>query len=229
MSERLHSETVPAHLRYRGKLDRVESHQVSGWALIEGVAERPVLEIIQDGELFGTVEANQYRADLEQAGIRDGHHAFTFTAPEGLELDPERVRAFFLGTAVALRPPLGAGGAQDAVTTQTNLIRDAVRELKAHSKSRLPALERLAHRALSTMQDSADNANKTLGRIEQRVADLEYGVAGHTIQTFMERYLAEQDRSSNHRLKHFTVIGVLLVLVQLASVAFIAWQYGFAR
>lgn len=218
--------TTPAHLRYRGKLDRVEETQARGWALIDGCEDRPVLEFVQDGELLGTLEANQYRADLEQSGIRDGCLAFVFDAPEGVTLDPERLRVFFLGTAVALRPPLGAGGAEDAITTQTALIRDAVRELRAHSKSRLPALERLANQALSAMQESADNTNKTLGRIEQRVADLEYGVAGHTIQTFMERYLAAEDRLSSRKLDRLTLIGVLLLLAQLALLVLAAWNHG---
>lgn len=207
--------TASVHLRYRGKVDRVEETQARGWALIEGVEDHPVLEIVQDGELLGIVEASLYRADLEHSGIRDGSYAFIFDAPDGVTLDPALLRAFFLGTAVALRPPQGAGGVEDAVTTQSALIRDAVLELKANTKSRLPALERLANQALSAMQESADNTNKALGRIERRVADLEYGVAGHTIQTFMERYLAEEDRLSSRKLNRLMLICVLILLAHL--------------
>jgi autotransporter-associated beta strand protein len=68
----------------RGYVDRITPHVVEGWAQNADYPEAPVcLDICADGRLIGHALANRYRADLKQAGLGSGHHAFVFQPPTG--------------------------------------------------------------------------------------------------------------------------------------------------
>jgi hypothetical protein len=57
---------------------------VEGWAQDEAAPEAPVvLDIARAGRRIGRVLANRYRADLRQAGLGSGCHAFRFALPPG--------------------------------------------------------------------------------------------------------------------------------------------------
>jgi len=42
--------------------------------------------VLADGCVIGRVLANRHRADLEDAGLGCGRHAFRFAAPKGVDL-----------------------------------------------------------------------------------------------------------------------------------------------
>jgi SAM-dependent methyltransferase len=91
--------------QYVGFLDRADVSGVSGWAWD---ALRPesavVVEVLVDGTLRGTVEADKYRQDLLAAGIGDGNHGFSFRLPaetgDGRE---HQIHVRISGTTVGLR------------------------------------------------------------------------------------------------------------------------------
>jgi glycosyltransferase involved in cell wall biosynthesis len=70
---------------WRGFLEVVKRDWLYGWAQDEANPEsRLVLRISDNGVPLGEVVADQYRPDLESAGIGDGHHAFSMNVPGGL-------------------------------------------------------------------------------------------------------------------------------------------------
>jgi hypothetical protein len=70
-------------MRPRSHLERIqEQGLVSGWCWDESHPDRAVsLIILVDGEPVGTTVADMFRADLEQAGIGNGAHAFSYLLP----------------------------------------------------------------------------------------------------------------------------------------------------
>jgi hypothetical protein len=71
-------------LPLRGYVDAVTDGRISGWAQNPQYPEAPVcLDIFSDGRLIGQTLANQYRGDLETAGLGSGRHAFDFAMPAG--------------------------------------------------------------------------------------------------------------------------------------------------
>jgi Hint domain len=91
-----------------GFVDRVTPRVIEGWAQNADHPEAPVcLDVYAGGRLLGQVLANRYRADLEQAGMGSGCHAFAFAPPPGVALLPEAidVRRSLDG---ALLPPTAA-------------------------------------------------------------------------------------------------------------------------
>jgi hypothetical protein len=69
----------------RGRLDRVESALISGWAQDSAAPGRPVGLVIRiNGEAVGRVLANRYRPDLEASGHGSSHHAFELVLPKPL-------------------------------------------------------------------------------------------------------------------------------------------------
>ena len=75
-----------------GYVDRIRATAIFGWAQNGDAPEAPVcLDIYTDGKLIGRVLANSYRDDLKRAGLGSGRHAFAFTPPAGVMLDPATV------------------------------------------------------------------------------------------------------------------------------------------
>jgi hypothetical protein len=68
----------------KGSIDAVQNGQCHGWALDPEAATPAEIEVFIDGEPIGRGLANRYRADLEQAGLRDGRLAFSIEIPETL-------------------------------------------------------------------------------------------------------------------------------------------------
>jgi hypothetical protein len=64
----------------RGFVEQAGPRRVSGWAR-EG--ETPVwLDVRWDGRRVARVLANQYRADLREAGLGSGNHGFNVALPD---------------------------------------------------------------------------------------------------------------------------------------------------
>lgn len=72
---------------FRGYVEQASREEVRGWAWDDGRDDIPVgLVVTVDGEAVGRCTANAYRADLQQAGIGQGRHAFAFSFGEPLSL-----------------------------------------------------------------------------------------------------------------------------------------------
>lgn len=68
----------------KGSIDAVHNGQCYGWAM-DSDAQQPIeVEGFVDGKSVGRRLADAYRADLEQAGLRDGRLAFCVEIPEAL-------------------------------------------------------------------------------------------------------------------------------------------------
>jgi hypothetical protein len=66
-----------ARRRFQGMLDLVWQWRLHGWCWEVGSAGPLDVDICLDGKTVAAVRADQYRDDLKQAGIGDGHHAFS--------------------------------------------------------------------------------------------------------------------------------------------------------
>ncbi len=73
------------HGALRGYVDQPGPTICTGWAQDVENPETPVcLDILVDGAQFAHVLANLYRADLRQAGLGSGCHAFRAPLPAGI-------------------------------------------------------------------------------------------------------------------------------------------------
>lgn len=76
----------------RGALDFIDHNEVRGWAQDERSPHAAVSLLISDNrDPIGRVSADGFRADLKEAGIGDGRHAFEFRFPAGLTADSRHV------------------------------------------------------------------------------------------------------------------------------------------
>ena len=79
----LASAAAPGPLQ--GRLDEVSRGCIRFWAYDPSTPDTAVrLRVIDNGVVLGEAVADQYRADLEEAGIGDGCHAFHMHIPGGL-------------------------------------------------------------------------------------------------------------------------------------------------
>ena len=98
----------------------ITSSRVAGWAQNVESPEAPVcLDIYAGGELIGRTLANQYRKDLEHAGLGSGWHSFAFTPPAGMT---------FASDAVEVRRSLDGASLNLSLSCETNI---ASRESRA--------------------------------------------------------------------------------------------------
>jgi hypothetical protein len=86
---RIDARAVPEQQRSQGPLlghlDGVVDGRIFGWACDAAAPDLPVrLRIVDDGVVIGEVVADQYRPDLEQAGISGGRHGFELIVSAGL-------------------------------------------------------------------------------------------------------------------------------------------------
>lgn len=73
-----------------GCIDLLTSNRLEGWAWRPGQPDQPVtVQLLLDGWIVRSVDATQYRPDLEQAGIGDGRHGFVLPIlPQDMEQRP---------------------------------------------------------------------------------------------------------------------------------------------
>lgn len=63
----------------KGTLDLVNSTTIAGWAWQPSTPNQPIdVHIYVDGQLKAVVRADQYRPDLQSAGIGNGSHGFSY-------------------------------------------------------------------------------------------------------------------------------------------------------
>jgi len=76
-----------------GNLEDATVSRIRGWACDRGRPEVPVnLEILVDDRVLARVVANRFRADLERAGIGNGHHGFDLRMDGPLSRDGDLVQ-----------------------------------------------------------------------------------------------------------------------------------------
>ncbi|TAD89651.1 MAG: hypothetical protein EAZ99_09700 [Alphaproteobacteria bacterium] len=215
---------------YRGCIDRVAEDHLAGWALIEGQTGPAVLEVLQRGELLGHVTAQAFRADLQRAGLRDGHVAFTFTAPTGVSLDAAEVRVCFAGTAVALRPPRAVGGSADPMARHVADLNDLITSLKLLTTSTLPQLERghtaalgAIATALQARQDTLAQLSTAAEEVKQTTTFLSLSFGDQLKHTIREEVAAASDAMVGRVVRALLAVIVIAVLGGAAAGAGIAW------
>jgi autotransporter passenger strand-loop-strand repeat protein len=72
----------------QGGLDIVDHDMIAGWAFDQDLPDTPVtLRILDNGAQIAELVADQFRADLVDAGIGDGRHGFLLTLSEPLAAD----------------------------------------------------------------------------------------------------------------------------------------------
>ncbi len=102
------SPTPPPHGEVQGFIDEATRDFVRGWAWFKDNGQDAVeLEVLDDGTLIGTVFANEFRADLAEAGIGNGWHGFHLHFPRRLGTDKPHcitVRGKGCGTMLAGAP-----------------------------------------------------------------------------------------------------------------------------
>lgn len=100
----------------RGSIDSVHNGYCYGWAMDTNVPMPIEVEVFIDGQLGGRGMADGYRADLEQAGLRDGRLAFCIEIPDakrdgnhhGIEVRTTDGRSVAASDAIQIVPKLTA-------------------------------------------------------------------------------------------------------------------------
>ncbi len=62
--------------RYHGRIDRILDGALFGWCFQEGRLEPVKLDLLADGQLIATFDADAHRGDLAAGGIGNGYHGF---------------------------------------------------------------------------------------------------------------------------------------------------------
>jgi hypothetical protein len=90
---------------FDGYLDKVECSSIRGWAWDAGQPNTSItIEFFADGLSTGTVSADIFRQDLQNAGKGNGKHAYSFTTPQILKDGQNHViTAKVLNTNYALK------------------------------------------------------------------------------------------------------------------------------
>jgi Spherulation-specific family 4 len=74
--------SITCGLQHQGFLDTANCNSVSGWAWDSNQPSTPInVDIYDFNNRIATVQANQFRQDLLNAGIGNGRHGFTYTFP----------------------------------------------------------------------------------------------------------------------------------------------------
>jgi hypothetical protein len=89
-----------------GRVDKVDSTEVSGWIWDGFHPERRLSVNIEfEGQVVATATADHYRPDLEAAGIDDGRHAFMVRLPELSGFEPQKISCVV--PSISFRIPIG--------------------------------------------------------------------------------------------------------------------------
>jgi len=71
--------------QYNGYFDGADCNQLWGWAWDASQPTTPIqVDLFVDGNFLARVVADQYRSDLQSAGIGDGQHGWSYALPESL-------------------------------------------------------------------------------------------------------------------------------------------------
>jgi phytanoyl-CoA hydroxylase len=105
-------------MRISGHIDRTTVEMIEGWFLDrDDISHKFHLEVHAGGALLGYCVADQYRDDLEKAGIGDGYCAFRFVPPPAIsEEDLKSVKLKVRESDLVYLPPTEGIGVEKAAT-----------------------------------------------------------------------------------------------------------------
>jgi len=87
-----------------GNLEGIQDGVLSGWVIDTVSGEAVEAEVLVDGEVVGSIVANRYRADLDQAGLAGGRGGFTTALSAAVEsLSQISLRRIVDGQVLAAR------------------------------------------------------------------------------------------------------------------------------
>ncbi len=94
------------YLEIAGHIDRADDQMVEGWIHCRATpGHRFVLQVFAGSKLLGETAADQFRQDLQDAGLGDGHCAFSFRLPGLVPRDMLRdIRLRVVNSKVFLLP-----------------------------------------------------------------------------------------------------------------------------
>jgi hypothetical protein len=92
------------YVNISGHLDLCGPDLVEGWIHCPGTEEKPHLQVFIEGMLLGECIADRFRIDLKEAGVGDGHVAFSFRIPAGLPIRDYRSIRLRLGEVMYMLP-----------------------------------------------------------------------------------------------------------------------------
>lgn len=109
----------------RGSLDRCDDELIEGWVMLEDLPEKKlVLEAVLGEQIIGRFVADQFRADLEAAGLGGGECAFSFAMPAFVPKSEIRHLAIRLqGAPFYLKPPAAADSGSSPPSTRETVSR----------------------------------------------------------------------------------------------------------
>lgn len=80
---------VPSAGSIRGHVDTYHKDSINGWAFdMDDPGRHVPVEVLHNGEVLCTVNADRFREDLQNAGHGDGRHAFEITLPMAIFAEP---------------------------------------------------------------------------------------------------------------------------------------------
>ena len=180
------AEARPSEIQ--GLVDNVQGGRVFGWAWNPArPGERVTIELRLGAETVATTQAAAERADLQGAGVGDGHHAFDFALkPEWIA---RRADLFVVARAAdGLEAPLPLLGARPALAvvpdppnapalTLTRAVQTLAREQQAIQERVHVALQRLGDvaagtAALEDFQARVETLEAWCLRLDDRLAAL---------------------------------------------------------
>jgi hypothetical protein len=88
-----------------GYFDVATEEVIAGWAWDQRKPDQALnVEIYVDDRMLATVSADQFREDLQEAGIGDGKHGFAYATPAWLKDGrPHAIRVKIAGTGYELQ------------------------------------------------------------------------------------------------------------------------------
>ncbi len=109
----------------RGSIDRCDDELIEGWVVLVDLPEKKLsLEAVLGEQIIGQFVADQFRADLKEAGVGDGECAFSFAMPAFVPKSEIRNLVIRLqGAPLYLKPPVAGGDATALPSTRETVSR----------------------------------------------------------------------------------------------------------
>jgi hypothetical protein len=111
-------------MQINGNIDRLDQDFIEGWITVaDEPARKLTLDVMLDETVIGHAVADEFREDLQQAGIGDGRCAFSFNVPAFLpKSDRDRLQIRLENSIVYLATPAFHVGAAEPMRQTRALI-----------------------------------------------------------------------------------------------------------
>jgi phytanoyl-CoA hydroxylase len=176
---------VASILEIRGSVDRIDQSSVEGWITLVNAPDKKIpLDVVLNGKTIGQCVADRYRKDLDEAGIADGHCAFSFKMPAFIPAGSlNEISLRITGSPVILDVP------NRGVDQQVQLSRPTVSQFGGLWIDRIDFVDKLAHKHRNgTISDNVSD------QITHFVRDGYVVLKGAVSAEIIERLNADIDR-----------------------------------